>query len=64
MMMVDIINYYLGTPLPTYKYMRLPLTIIPNKIIKKCHLKEKALDGWVYLQILKGIYGLKQAGLS
>jgi hypothetical protein len=25
MMMMDIKNYYLGTPLPKYQYMRLPL---------------------------------------
>jgi hypothetical protein len=25
MMMMDIKNYYLGTPLPTYEYMRLPI---------------------------------------
>jgi hypothetical protein len=29
MMMMDIKNYYLGTPLPTYDYMKLPLTILP-----------------------------------
>jgi hypothetical protein len=33
MMMMDIQNYYLGTPLPTYEYMRLPLTILPQDII-------------------------------
>jgi hypothetical protein len=35
MMMMDITNYYLGTPLPTYEYMRLPLTILPLEIIEK-----------------------------
>jgi hypothetical protein len=29
MMMMDIKNYYLGTPLPRYEYMLLPLSIIP-----------------------------------
>jgi hypothetical protein len=39
MMMIDIKKYYLGTPLPTYEYMRLPLTILPQDIIEKYDLK-------------------------
>jgi hypothetical protein len=62
-MMMDINNYYLGTPLPTCEYMRLPLSILPYGIIEKYHLKRLAVDGWVYLEIRKGKYGLKQAGL-
>jgi hypothetical protein len=34
MMMMDITNYYLGAPLPTYEYMRLPLTILPQDKIR------------------------------
>jgi hypothetical protein len=63
MMMMDIKNYYLGTPLPRYEYMRLPLAIIPDEVIQKYNLTDKAVDGWVYLEIRKGMYGLKQAGL-
>jgi hypothetical protein len=35
MMMMDIKNYDLGTPLPIYEYMRFPLSIIPDEIITK-----------------------------
>jgi hypothetical protein len=45
-MMMDIKNYYLGTPL-----------------IQKYNLNALAVDGWVYIEIRKGMYGLKQAGL-
>jgi hypothetical protein len=38
MMMTDIKNYYLGTPLPTHEYMRLPISILPDEIIKKYHI--------------------------
>jgi hypothetical protein len=62
MMMMDIKNNYLGTPLPTYEYMRLPILILPDEIIEKYGLKKLAVDGWVYLEIRKGMYGLKQAG--
>jgi hypothetical protein len=33
MMMMDIKHYYLGTPLPIYEYMRLPISILPLDII-------------------------------
>jgi hypothetical protein len=63
MMMMDIKNYYLGTPLPTYEYMPLPISILPLDIIEKYKLTHLAVNGWVYLEICKGMYGLKQAGL-
>jgi hypothetical protein len=43
--------------------MRLPITILPLDIIEKYDLKRLAVNGWVYLEIRKGMYGLKQAGL-
>jgi hypothetical protein len=46
-MMMDINNYYLGTPLPMYEYMRLPISIIPDEIIEKYGLKKLTVDGWV-----------------
>jgi hypothetical protein len=63
MMMLDIKNYYLGTPLPRYEYMRLPFSIIPDEIITKYNFQAISVAGWVYLEIRKGVYGVKQAGL-
>jgi hypothetical protein len=63
MMMMGIKKYYLCTPLPTYEYTRIPLTILPLDIIEKYDLKRLAVNGWVYLDIRKGMYSLKQAGL-
>jgi hypothetical protein len=62
-MMMDIHYYYFGTPLPTYVYMSLPISILIDEIIDKYCLKKLAVDGWVYLEIRKGMYGLKQAGI-
>jgi hypothetical protein len=63
MMMMDIKNYYLGTPLLTCEYIRLPISILPDEITKKYHLTSLALDGWVYLEIRMCMYGLKQADI-
>jgi hypothetical protein len=63
MMMIDIKNYYLGNPLPRFEYMKMLLSRFPEEIIQKYNLNALAVDGWVYIEIRKGMYGLKQAGL-
>jgi hypothetical protein len=63
MMMMDIKNYYLGTPLPRFEYMKMMQSRFPEEIIQKYNLNPLAVDGWVYIEIRKGMYGLKQAGL-
>jgi hypothetical protein len=63
MMMMDIKNYYLGTLLPRFEYMKFLLSRFPEEIIQKYNLNALAVDGGVYIEIRKGMYGLKQAGL-
>jgi hypothetical protein len=62
-MMMDIKNYYIGTPLPRYEYMKMVLSRFPEEIIQKYNLNALAVDGLVYIEFRKGMYGLKQAGL-
>jgi hypothetical protein len=63
MMMMDIKKYYLGTTSPRYEYMGLCLSIIPGEIITKYNLQAISVGGWVFLEIRKGTYRLKQARL-
>jgi hypothetical protein len=63
MMMMDINIYYVGTPLPRYEYMRMLLSRFPKEIFNKYNLRAMAVGGWVYINIRKGMYGLKQAVL-
>jgi hypothetical protein len=63
MMMMEIKNYYLGTPLPRFEYMKMLLSRFPDEIVQKYNLNDLAVDGWVYIEIRKGMYGLKQAGI-
>jgi hypothetical protein len=53
MMMMDIKNYYLGTHLPRYEYMRMLFSRFPEEIVDKYNLKTLAVDGWVYIEIRK-----------
>jgi hypothetical protein len=57
MMMMD------GTPLPRFEYMKMLLSRFPKEIIQKYNLNALAVNGWVYIEIRKGMYGLKQAEL-
>jgi hypothetical protein len=63
MMMMDIKNCYLSNPLPRFEYTTMLLSRFPEEIVQKYNLNALAVDGWVYIEIRKGMYGLKQAGL-
>ena len=60
----NIVNFYLNTPLKRYKYLLLKLEDIPEDVRKEYKLKENVTtEGWVYVNVCRGIYGLPQAGL-
>ena len=63
-LITDVKNFYLNNDLPEPEYMKLNIHIIPQEIIDEYAL-HKLVDenGWVYLEIVKGMYGLKQAGI-
>ena len=58
----DIKNFYLGTPLDRPEYVRIKLSDIPQEFIDEYDLTTFARDGWIYFEITKGVYGLKQSG--
>jgi hypothetical protein len=58
----DIKNFYLGTPMTEYEYMRIPISAIPDDIIEEYNLRVFMHNGHVYAEIRKGMYGLPQAG--
>jgi hypothetical protein len=49
MIMMDIKNYDLGTPLPRFEYMKMLLSRFSEEIIQKYNLNALAVDGWVYI---------------
>jgi hypothetical protein len=61
-LVLDVKNYYYGTPMTRYEYMKLALKLIPQEIIDQYNLLSLAVDGYVYIEIRKGMPGLKQAG--
>eukprot|EP00804_Cyclotella_cryptica_P009041 CCRYP_003144-RB/>CCRYP_003144-RB protein AED:0.42 eAED:0.43 QI:0/0/0/1/0/0/2/0/355 len=59
----DISNFYLGTPLDRPEYVRIRIDDIPQEFIAEYDLTHHVRDGWVYFQIVKGVYGLPQSGI-
>jgi hypothetical protein len=60
-MSLDIRNFYLEMPMERYEYMRMRMADIPDEIIEQYKLKEIEKDGYVYVEIRRGMYGLPQA---
>ena len=61
-MCLDLKNFYLGTPMEEYEYMRLHISDIPDKIIQQYKLHELTHNGLVHIEVRGGMYGLPQAG--
>ena len=63
-MTIDIKNFYLCTPMDRPEFMRLRIADMPDDVIDHYGLRDKATtDGYVYVKIQKGMYGLPNAGL-
>jgi hypothetical protein len=62
MLTADIKDYFLNNPMDRYEYMKIPLKWIPQEILEQYGLANKAdKDGYIYVEIHKAMYGLKQA---
>ena len=61
---LDIHNMYLNTVLPTLKYTRIHVSMIPDDIRTEYGINDDYVDnkGFVYFEITKAIYGLIQFG--
>ena len=62
-MTLDIKDFYYGTPMSRYEYMKIALDLFLDKIIEQYDLRSLVCpNGWIYIEIRKGIPGLKKAG--
>jgi hypothetical protein len=61
---LDIKNYFLGTPMTYYQYIRVPQWVIPQEVWDDPRYSiHVADDGYVYLEVRRGMYGLKEAAI-
>ena len=61
---IDIEYFYLDTLMAQSKYMRFKLSDLPESVVQHYYLEEKTTrDGYVYVKIKRGVYGLSQVSL-
>ena len=62
---MDLKDFFPSTPMARPEFMKMKLKYFPPDIIKKYNLMALVhTDGYIYIQIIKGLYGLKQAALN
>ena len=60
----DIKDFFLASPMTTPEYMKVHRRHIPQDIMERYELHNKVTaDGFIYVKIKKGMYGLKQAAI-
>ena len=62
LMVLDIGEFYLETPMEEYEYMLMPLHLFPQHTIDQYKLQGNVQNRQVYLEVRKAIYRLPQAG--
>ena len=59
----DAKNFYLCTSIDRNEYMRIPIKLIPEEFIDLYDLAPKVKNGYIYMEISRGMYGLPQPGI-
>ncbi len=62
-MCLDIKIFYLTTGLEYFEYVKIPLALFPVWTIEQYSLHKLALDGWVYIELRRAVWGLSQADI-
>ena len=61
---IDIKNFYLGTPMQYLQYICVLPNMVPQEVWNDpCYDIHIAADGFIFLEIRRGMYGLKEAGV-
>jgi hypothetical protein len=62
-MCLDIKNFYLTAPLDRFEYTKMPIALFPEWIVKQYELMKHRLNGFIYLEMRRAMWGLPQAGI-
>jgi hypothetical protein len=57
-MCMDVKNFYVNTPMARPEYMRIHISLILQEIVNQYKLLDLVHNGYVYIRITKGMYGL------
>ncbi len=59
----DIKKNYLTVALGYFEYMKIPSLLFSAWMIEQYNLNKLVLDGWVYIEMRRAVWGLLQAGI-
>ena len=59
---LDVKDFYLNNEMKRFEYVRIPFHLIPVEIQQQYDLEQYVINGYVYFEVRKGMYGLPQAG--
>ena len=62
-MCLDIKNFYSSAPLDHYEYMKIPIGLFPPWIVEQYNLLHHVHNGYIYVEILRVVWGLPLAGI-
>ncbi len=62
-MCLDIKNFYRSTPLNRFEYLQIPFALFPLRIVEHYSLKDKVLNGHIYVKMRHAVWGLPQASI-
>ena len=59
----DIKDFFLMSTMKEPEYMKIASKYIPDDIKQRYNLQDKITNGYIYIKIKRGMYGLKQAAV-
>jgi hypothetical protein len=62
-MCADVKNFYLCTPMDRPEYMKMKADLFPDEFMEKYKLHDKVYKGYIWIRIVRTMYGLPQAGI-
>ena len=62
-MSCDLKDFFLPSPMEKSEYMKVPIKYFPSNVIEQYKLDRLVKNRYVYVEIMKGMYGLKQAAV-
>ena len=63
-LVVGVNNFYLNNPMPKHEYYNISFGLIPQDTIYKYDLADNKINGFLYVRVEQGMYGLVQAVIT
>ena len=59
---MDVKYFYLNNQMYRAEYIMIQISMIPQEVVEIYNLTEKPHNGYIFVRVTKGVYGIPQAG--